>query len=324
MAKTAEDLPDLCVLEGALRSAMSEGRRQAADLRVVSRAPNPYGSSFPSEIVRYQVAGGEPGRVLCKYGSGPGKTKPGHRYGVKYEWRVYTCVIDRLDMTTPEVHGYWEGPDGEPQWLFLEYLDNCFRLDQAPDLSAIFAAAEWLGEFHRSGRAFVTDGADAFLNSYGPNYFRDWIERSKAYNGDLGGAYPWFAQLCDRAADLVPDLLSTDRTIIHGDYYAKNILVRDGEVYPVDWESAAIAAGEIDLAMLVGGWPEETLRACCRAYLTTGVGSGREDELYRRISAAELHQEFRWLGHKPNAKRDGRYLRRFDRLEAVGRRLELL
>ena len=62
------------------------------------------------------------------------------------------------------------------------------------------------------------------------------------------------------------ELTSAPQTIIHGEYYPKNILVREGEIFPVDWESAAVAAGEIDLASLTEGWPEEDKRVCQAEY----------------------------------------------------------
>jgi thiamine kinase-like enzyme len=61
-------------------------------------------------------------------------------------------------------------------------------------------------------------------------------------------------------------LLEPPLTIIHGEYYGRNILVQDGVIYPVDWELAAMAAGEIDLASLTDQWPSSITEQCEVAY----------------------------------------------------------
>jgi len=48
-------------------------------------------------------------------------------------------------------------------------------------------------------------------------------------------------------------LLTSPPTLIHGEFYAKTVLVRRGKLFMVDWESAAIGPGEVDLAALTEG-----------------------------------------------------------------------
>ena len=61
------------------------------------------------------------------------------------------------------------------------------------------------------------------------------------------------------------------RTVIHGEFYASNVLVAEGpagtRVAPVDWELAAVAPGAVDLAALVSGdWPEADREEIVAAY----------------------------------------------------------
>ena len=56
--------------------------------------------------------------------------------------------------------------------------------------------------------------------------------------------------------------------MIHGEYYPHNILFQSGVVRPVDWETAALAPGEIDLATLCEGWPPEEIRLTMEKQMT--------------------------------------------------------
>ena len=86
--------------------------------------------------------------------------------------------------------------------------------------------------------------------------------------------------------------------IIHGEYYPSNIQLRDTVVRPVDWESAAVAMGEIDLATLTDGWPKAIKRECENAY-AQARWSGKEPEAFRRrLKLANVYVNFRWLGGK--------------------------
>ena len=58
-------------------------------------------------------------------------------------------------------------------------------------------------------------------------------------------------------------------TVIHGEFYPKNVLIHDGIVCPIDWESTAISVGEIDLAALTENWSEEIVQQCKIEYQVT-------------------------------------------------------
>jgi len=95
----------------------------------------------------------------------------------------------------------------------------------------------------------------------------------------------------------------------------------------VDWESAAVAAGETDLAALTEGpWAEEIVRQCESEYQCARWGSGRPADFERRLDAARLYLHFRWLGERPDSNTADREKAswRFKELRAIGQRLGLI
>ena len=119
-------------------------------------------------------------------------------------------------------------------------------------------------------------------------------------------------------------LLAPPVTIIHGEFYQKNVLLRDGTIYPVDWQSAAIASGEIDLAALVERWPAAIARACEDAYQRARWPDGAPTDFLRRLDAARVYLQFRWLGDRPEWTTDEACHWRFEPLRLTAMRLGLI
>jgi hypothetical protein len=92
-------------------------------------------------------------------------------------------------------------------------------------------------------------------------------------------------------------------------------------IYPVDWESAAVAVGEIDLAALTEGWPQAFVQQCELEYQRARWPDGPSTCFERRLAAARLYLQFRWLGSETD--RDPS-LPRFERLRCEGERLGLI
>ena len=93
-------------------------------------------------------------------------------------------------------------------------------------------------------------------------------------------------------------LKKTGATIIHGEFYPHNVLLKSRVIYPIDWESAAIAASEIDLGTLTEGWSPEIAGPCEIEYQRARWPGGTPPEFYRRLAAARLYLSFRWLGEQ--------------------------
>ena len=96
--------------------------------------------------------------------------------------------------------------------------------------------------------------------------------------------------------DNIEQLISCNQTIIHGEYYPRNILFKEGVIYPVDWESAAFAAGEIDLASLIEGWDKENVEAAKEAYKKNRWPEGvvNNNDFENRLLLARIYFHFWW------------------------------
>ena len=108
--------------------------------------------------------------------------------------------------------------------------------------------------------------------------------------------------LAERYEPVIEALLSMPRTVIHGEFYASNVLVAEGpdgtRVAPVDWELAAAAPGAVDLAALVSGdWPEAD-RERDRRRLSFCRGPGRSLRSATSTSPAFTSRSSGWDGRR--------------------------
>ena len=331
-AKNLFSLPDLPRLAAGLASVFADKKSTACSVTVTEREPNFYASTFPSEIVTCSLADGTQLKVLSKYGRDSAPNHNDYR-GLGYEGAVYRQVLGPLKFSAPLFYGsYSESATGQ-LWLLLEYLENNVRLNYLDDdqltCSGVYgdgltSAVRWLGSFHAANEARLASSELSFLQRYNSDYYDKWIQRTLEFATDLRQRYRWLDPLCRHSEDVVELLMTGPLTVIHGEYTVHNILVRNDKIYPVDWESAAIAAGEIDLASLSEGWPAETIRRCEIEYCRTrwpGPGIGNFE---RRLDAARLYWNFRWLGKARERTISEKSNWRFKSLQEAGERLGLI
>ncbi len=314
-------LPSLEALTAGLGAALNGAA--PGPVRVLARRPNPVDATFPSEVVTCR-AGGEELRLLCKYAAGRNHDAHGHRGGVGYEAEVYRQVLGRVPGSAPRFFGSAADAATGGRWLAVEYLDGAVQIHRVPGRGALGEAARWLGRFHAAtaaGNAFRPPG---FLKVYDAAYYRGWARRTVEYAGPLGEHFPWLGALCSRFAEHGPRLLGSAPAVIHGEFYPANVLVHRGQVYPVDWESAAWGPGEVDLAALTEGWPEEAGRRCADEYRQARWPGGAPAGWGEALAAARLYWELRWLGDRPEWTVHEATRERFDGLRAAGERLGLL
>jgi hypothetical protein len=69
-----------------------------------------------------------------------------------------------------------------------------------------------------------------------------------------------------------------------------------GTSWPADWQSAAVAPGEIDLAALTHSWPRSVVARCERAYRASRWPGGTPRDFGEILEAARLYMNLRWLG----------------------------
>src|SRR5262249_15811131 len=132
-------------------------------------------------------------------------------------------------------------------------------------------AAKWIAHFHQSFPSPVTERltADAGLVVYDEAFYWCWIERARCFNTCSEARRGVDVIACDYGGVVQPRL-GLKLTLIHGDFYADNVLVsKNGthhRICPVDWELAALAPGLMDVASLAAGWAEREQRMLARAY----------------------------------------------------------
>jgi len=320
--------PDLPALTRGLQAALE----LPDGVAVVQRVPNRRPHTFPSEVVKCRLADGRELSLFAKYQAGAGNPAHGHRGGVAYEADVYRHVLRSSSSSTPRFHGSYSDVDAGETWLVIEYLDGGQRVvdttapKQAggqPRVGAMPLAAAWLGHFHSEHEA-ERDPAACLLTIYDGDYYTGWARRTALLAADWRDSFPWLATLCMRGAEAMTVLQGTPLTVVHGEFYPGNVLIRNGTVYPIDWESAAVAAGEIDLAALIEHWPVEIARRCIRAYCEARWPRGTPSDFDVRLRTACLYLHLRWLGDQPEWVTHPRFFWRFEDLRDLGQQLDLV
>jgi thiamine kinase-like enzyme len=189
---------------------------------------------------------------------------------------------------------------------------------------AMADAAAWIGRFHAINESHATSPATQFLVRYTPEFYIGWVRRTIEFLALLDIDEPWLIHLCEGSIPLLVGFAEQTPTVIHGEYYPMNILVRDdSDLFPIDWESAAIAVGEIDLASLTEDWSEDVVRLCQEAYVQARWPSGAPDDYPKRLDVARLYLHFRWLCDRVEWTRASLKPQYLSELRSIGERLGL-
>jgi len=243
-------------------------------------------------------------------------------YDPEREPNVLAHVLSGLDLGTPDLLGSASLAGGS---LFVQVVRRLpgVPLTEVGSLGTWCAAAEWLGRLHsryigpeaRSTPILLEYDARSLRTTAQPG-----IDRLTRVD-DAGGAR--LAAIHDRAVRV---LTALPDTLVHGDFFAANVIV-DASAAPiqvgaVDWETAGRGPGVLDLAALVSGsWTPAERAAMVDAY-DVGLGAGpvraapSGDALHALVDQAALHVALTWAGAdptwRPPAEGD------FDWVSAVG------
>jgi aminoglycoside phosphotransferase (APT) family kinase protein len=244
--------------------------------------------------VTARLGDGQEARFVVKYGNSDQRDSFGHKGGVPYEAMVYHDVLSRTTVPDPIWLGNYRDPSTAHTWVVLKYLDNALHINKST--LPLAAAAEWIGHFHRQSLSLVGQPATAFLNRYDINYYRGWACRAREAGGPLLNRHHALVELTRAFEGLALELVTSQTVVIHGEFYSKNMLVAGGVIHPIDWESAALGAGEIDVATISEFWPDADRAACEMAYALARWPEGAPSEYWRRVGLARLYLHLRWLG----------------------------
>ncbi len=316
--------PDLDALTVGLTDIFAQQGLGGNSVVVLEREPNVHASTFPSEIVTCLVNDLGRLRLFCKYSARVNHSAHGHRGGVAYEAAVYQRILATSGVSLPRCYGSYTEPLSNRTWLALAFLDNCTRASKVAGSAGMLEAAAWLGRFHAVNQHRATEAPWCHLKSYDSAYYTGWTQRTALFGARWHHRFPWLRMSCQRFNTLVSTLLEAPLTVIHGEFYPNNILYRGGRIYPVDWESAAIAAGEIDLASLTEHWPAHVAQKCALEYAHARWGEDIPDKFEHRLAVARLYLLFRWLGDRLEWTSNENALRRVRELGKLASRLQLI
>jgi aminoglycoside phosphotransferase (APT) family kinase protein len=273
----------------------------------IDRRPYAYRTSFPVEELQVELRGRGAVTLLFKLidreelEPGAQLAKPRFLHDPEREPAVYRALLADAPAGPPEFFG--AVGEAERRWLFLELVEGR-ELFQVGERGLWEEAALWLARFH----AALVPNLDRHrhegrLLDHDAAFYRRWIGRAREFAG--GAELEWLAQRHDKVLEA---LLALPRTVLHGEFYASNVLVAAdfghtlvgrksaARVAPVDWELAAAGPGLSDLAALSSGWPEADRRAIAAAYAAEPGVPAFDD---RDLGFARLQVAIQWLGWAP-------------------------
>ncbi len=321
MAESSFRFPDDRTLLRGLTSVFARnggGRGRPTSLSRETR----YATTFPCEIVRCQFEDGSRLAIFCKYAAGNGSVSYGQRGGLAYEVQVYRHVLQPSQVTAPNFYGSYADRRAGSTWLILEYLKRSMSVGKLSP-RVMRAAARWIGRFHAMHEARVATSPVHFLTTYDAKYYLGWARRTVQLAGPWRRDFPWLNILCGRWEEASASLAARQATVIHGEYYPHNILFQRGVVRPVDWETAAIAIGEVDLATLTEGWPRDFTNLLELDYQRARWPNGSPTDFDQILDLARVYVQLRWLGDEPEWTNKGSR-GRFQMLQRAGKRLGLI
>jgi len=129
--------------------------------------------------------------------------------------------------------------------------------------------------------------------------FRSWIERAAEVALERAETAVVVRKVERRLSELAESMAGAPQSLIHGQYFAANVLVEGHEqrvrVRTVDWETAGRGPGVLDLAALVCGWDEVGRRELISAYGDARGLVGTE-QLTELVDIASVALAVQWLG----------------------------
>ena len=294
--------PDLLTLERGLSMVLLSMPEDALSpdaserVLVLNRERSDFSSTYAAEEIRCRLPDGRELDLFCKYNYGHVETHPSPRRGLAFEAQVYDRVLRPLPLSQSRCYGALGTPHDHEQWLVLEYLADCLPASDVGEGDALSLAAAWAGRFHALNERRVDNLPLTFLPRYEADHYRFWSRRSWELCAAHRQTPDWLRTITELyEAQYVPLLATQPMTIIHGEFTPKNALWHAAQIKPIDWETAAIGVGEIDLAILLFDWDEEMSAACEAAYRLARWPAGPPDEHAEALRAARLYSAFHWI-----------------------------
>jgi hypothetical protein len=215
---------------------------------------------------------------------------------------MYRHVLPGLGLGTPQLYGHrWEPRRGN-LWLFVEDVGP-HRLAHRFDLALFKQAAAWAGRFHAATTG--TPGGQRLLLYDRAHYERQGRHLEACLERIAGRDRPLVERALIRHGALLHLVDGLPHGIIHGEFFAQNVLLRRDQatdvIAVIDWETAATGPQYVDLVSISAGrWTRSQRMAMRRAYFDSRHAPAATSGDWRRFNeeadVAAILQAVSWLG----------------------------
>ena len=301
-------------LQPVLEQQLGEHFGSPCTIARLTRRLSEYHSSYPIEELNVVLDNGTSLDVIFKNLSesallpGARAAKPEIIRNPHREIEIYQRVLSRAHLETPMFYGAKVSDHSREYWLFIEDVPG-LELYQIGELSLWQEAARWLARMHSCFGNQVSELENNSNLLIRDEYFYwVWMRRAEEFvRSDSSNARTEIQRLLSAFEKAVTKMTRLPRTLIHGEFYASNVLVEQtsngARVCPVDWEMAGTGPGLIDLAALVSGkWSDDDRISIASAYYEAMDSEGWHPtfiEFRDALDCCRLILAVQWLGWSP-------------------------
>jgi hypothetical protein len=283
----------------SLENRLADHFSQRRAIVKLARRPCPYSSSFALDEIDVAFDDGSKLQLVMKDLSPQSmavsarRARPDFLYEPRREIQAYRRILPHAPPGTATWYGDVVNPGAQRYRLFLERVEG-LELRFVGDFPIWERTARWIARFHRSfSPADVTRlGESSRALIYDEAFYWRWLERAREFAAGRRAMRRRVEWIARGYASVVKRLAGLPRTLIHGEFYPCNILIRQTgdrvRVCPVDWEMAALGPALMDLACLTTGWARRWERALVRAYRAES-SDARSDP---KAAAARIPHDF--------------------------------
>jgi hypothetical protein len=310
--RQASGPPATAELRAVLDEALSAEYGAGCLVAALERRPHPYASSFALEVLDVVLTDGRRLELIFKdvgeaaLLSAARAAKPDFVRDPLREIEVYRTLLPGLKLGTAHCYAALSDETAGHFWLFLEKVP-AVELYEIGELETWRQVARWLALAHaRLAERGTAQPETTRLLRYDGDFFRAFGRRARAFaRPESRAAVEWVVEQHDSVIELLETL---PPTIVHGEFYASNVLVGGPpdamRICPVDWEMAGVGPALLDLAALTAGsWTELQWQEIVQAYrdaATEVAWMPAGEAFYRALDCCGLHLAVRWLGWSDN------------------------
>ena len=266
---------DVQRLRAALEYGLANHFPSRARITRIARFPSPYRTSHALEEIKVRLADGTNLNLLFKDCSRQALleeaaiARPDFVIDPGRELDVYRHWLKPAGLGTAMLYAHYIDEPSETFGLFLEHVQGR-ELYQVGEFELWQTTARWLARFH--AYFAETSGRKATgLPRCDSDQCRQWLDHANVTIRGRAKRDSW-KRIASTYATTIEHFSSLPATLIHGEFFASNVLLSDAEkglrVCPIDWEMAAIGPGLLDVAALVAGsWTEDQKLALAASYV---------------------------------------------------------